>query len=667
MSGIVGIYYLDQQWVEPKDLHQMLDVLSHRGPDGSDVWCDGSIGLGHRMLWSTPESLLEKLPLERDGLVITADLRIDNRDELILSLALNSHPKEKITDSHIVLAAYKKWGKQCPEKLLGDFAFVIWDQHSQKIFCARDHFGIKPFYYYYQPGEFFIFASEIKAILCLAQIPQQLSEVRIGDYLTSTMADKAITTYKNVLRLPPAYIAEIDQQQMRAQCYWQLDPHREILLDSDDDYAQEFRKIFTEAVRCRLRSAFQVGTHLSGGLDSSSVTCVAKNLMAAAEEGPLHTVSIIFDEVTECDERPFIQAVLAQGEIVPHYAHGDKSGPLSDIKAILNCEDEAYISPNHFYSWIANRAASEIGIRVVLDGFDGDSTVSHGITRLTELARQGQWNTLIEESKASSELYSVTPYRLVQCHGLPYLHYALKRCNLIEFARTVQLIHHHFGVSRKRLSINFGLKPIWKQIFKFKKTLNSEKHHLPLADFINHDFAEGIGLVKRIQLSSPALPTTLRQEHWLKLTHGIFPFTLEQIDRYAAHFSLEARHPFMDKRLIEFCLALPAEQKMSQGFGRVVMRRALSNILPETIQWRMSKADFSPNFDYGLLNSDRKVLDQIMSEKIKYLEKYINIKAVQAAYQRMISAPNQVSNDDSITVWKASILALWMEGQNLNP
>jgi asparagine synthase (glutamine-hydrolysing) len=105
----------------------------------------------------------------------------------------------------------------------------------------------------------------------------------------------------------------------------------------------------------------------------------------------LPTVSIIFDEVTECDERPFIQSVLAQGEIVPHYAHGDKSGPLSDIETILKCEDEAYISPNHFYSWIANRAANEVGLRVVLDGFDGDSTVSHGITRLTELARQGQW------------------------------------------------------------------------------------------------------------------------------------------------------------------------------------------------------------------------------------------------------------------------------------
>ncbi len=169
MSGIVGIYYINGRPVEGETLGRMVDILAHRGPDGADIWCEGNIGLGHRMLWTTPESLMEKQPLvDRTGnLVLTADARIDNRGELISALRLNDSPVEKITDSALILAAYAEWGNQCPEKLIGDFAFAIWDKRKQVLFCARDHMGVKPFYYYYEPGKFFAFASEIKGLLCL--------------------------------------------------------------------------------------------------------------------------------------------------------------------------------------------------------------------------------------------------------------------------------------------------------------------------------------------------------------------------------------------------------------------------------------------------------------------------------------------------------------------
>ncbi len=169
MSGIAGIYYLDEKPVEWETLSRMVDRLVHRGPDGADVWCSESIGLGHRMLSTTPESLLEKLPLvSRSGdLAITADARIDNRDELIGLLRLKDYPAEKITDSQLILTAYEKWGESCSQYLLGDFAFAIWDRRKQTLFCGRDHFGVKPFYYYYCSGQIFVFASEIKALFCL--------------------------------------------------------------------------------------------------------------------------------------------------------------------------------------------------------------------------------------------------------------------------------------------------------------------------------------------------------------------------------------------------------------------------------------------------------------------------------------------------------------------
>src|SRR5262245_5040761 len=150
MSAIVGIYHLDGRPVARTDLERMVTILAHRGPDGAGMWYEGAIGLGHRMLWTTPESLGEKPPLvSRSGdFVLSADARIDNRDELIGSLDFVAYGPREVTDSELILAAHEKWGEHCPKRLVGDFAFSIWDRPRQKLFCARDPVGVKPFYYY---------------------------------------------------------------------------------------------------------------------------------------------------------------------------------------------------------------------------------------------------------------------------------------------------------------------------------------------------------------------------------------------------------------------------------------------------------------------------------------------------------------------------------------
>lgn len=676
MSGILGIYYLDSRSVDSADLGRMVDILAHRGPDGADIWVDGSVGFGHRMLWTTPESLIEELPLlsQTGDLVITCDARIDNRDELICALQFENYLREKITDSQLILAAYEKWGEQCPEYLLGDFAFAIWDKLKQSLFCARDHFGVKPFYYYHQTAKVFLLASEIKALFCLPQVPRQLNEVRMADYLALMMEDKAITTYQDIMRLPPAHSMVLSHSGIRLWSYWSLDPKREIKLESNDDYAKEFRKIFTEAVHCRLRSAFPIISHLSGGLDSSAVTCVARDLLTKENKQPLHTISSIFDRITECDERPFINSVLDQGEVIPHYVHGDESSPLSNLDSIFQYEDEALLGPSHFYPWNLNRTIKDLGLRICLDGFDGDTTVCHGMSRLTELASEGNWTSFIQETKAVSQHFNFSPYRIFRSYGLPYLKDLAKQWRWIAFAKAVQQIHTHFGVSRKQLILHHGLKPLLPKVVqqlrqwwgKQGKSMSSKISQTPL---VNHHFAERIGLDERIQklMTSTNQAVTVREEHWRNLVQGILAYTLEQLDQYAAMFSLEARHPFMDKRLIEFCLALPSEQKMYQGWGRMVMRRGLAGILPEKVQWRGGKADMTANFNDGFLNRDRQLLDEVMSHKIKSLEQYIDLDFLQAAYQRISSPENQVTDNDHIAVWQAVILALWLEFKGFTP
>ncbi len=671
MSGIIGIYNLSQPSLEqanlgetaiaPNALQRMVETLRHRGPDGSDVWHAGAIGLGHCMLWTTPESLLESLPYSRKNLVITADARIDNRDELQVLLDLSPQSLEKVPDSQFILAAYEKWGEACPEYLLGDFAFAIWDGDRQQLFCVRDHLGVKPFYYF-SSSHLFTFASEIKALFCLPEVPRRLNEVRMGDFLALNLDDKVLTSYEDIVRLPPATSLVVSNAGLRLQTYWQLDPKRELRLESDAAYAQTFRHIFTEAVRCRLRSVFPVGSHLSGGLDSSSVVCVARNLLQQRNQ-PLHTLSLIFDLVPECDERPYINTVLEQGGIIPHYIGGDQFSALSNLDEVFEYEDEALLGPSHSYPWYLNQLARQKNLRVCLDGFDGDTAVGHGVRRLTELALNMQWQTFAHEARTVSihfPMFEVSSLGLLVNYGFPALRQFVRRGQWLKFARSLNQIHRYFNVSRKQLLKECGLKallPTWVQ----SRWGQNQPSLAPLADL---GFSKRIGLEQRLAGFNTAEPMTVRQEQCQALTNGCIAFTLEQADQFAARFGVEMRHPFMDKRLVEFCLSLPAEQKLCDGWTRMIMRRGLEGVLPAEIQWRGGKMSATPNFVDGLVNRDRHLLDRVMTSKLDYLKDLADLAVLDAAYQRITTQPN-ASESDHIAVWQGASLATWLAYQHL--
>ena len=625
MSGICGLYFLDGRPVTSKPIEDMRDILSHRGPDDKGSWSSGHIGLGHRMLWTTPESLHEKLPYyeESDDLAITADARIDNRKELFGALGLD--PGQKASDSQLILWAYKKWGEDCPGRLLGDFAFAIWDGKKQTLFCARDHMGVKPFYYY-RSKKLFAFASEIKGLLILPEVPRQLNEMRVADYLVPILEDKEITFYKDILRLPPAHTMMVNDRGALFRQYWSLDPEREIRLQSDQEYAEAFRKIFFEAVRCRLRSAYPVGSMLSGGLDSSSIVCVARQILAQEKEnGELHTFSAIFDDVPECDERPYINAVLAQGRIGYHFVHADRISPLVDIDRVLWHEDEAFYTPNLFMHWGLYDEAHRQGVRVILDGFDGDSVVSHGIGRLAELAGAGRWLSL---------------------------------------AREINRLSFHFKYPRRKILLKHGLKPLFPEpLLNFWRWMKGEKGY-PITPIIKRDLTNRINLYNRLTWKNREMPArTDRENHLRRLTSGIFPFVLEVADRASAAFALEPRYPFLDKRLVEFCLALPSEQKLNHGWSRIVMRRAMSNILPEKIQWRGGKSDLSPNFLRGLRTFEHELLKDVISNGSGVIEDYVDMRVLRQAHDRYMAKGTEA---DAMTVWKAVSLALWLRRSRWN-
>jgi asparagine synthase (glutamine-hydrolysing) len=624
LSAIVGVFYADGKAVDRETLGGMMEAVAHRGPDGTGLWCEGPIGLGQRTLWTTPESLHERLPLsnQRGDLVITADARIDNREELFSRLGMADGCQERVGDSELILAAYEKWGEGCPERLLGAFAFAVWDRREQKLFCARDHFGVKPLYYYWG-NQALVLGSEIKALFCLPEVPRQLNEVRIADYLVPMFEDKAITFFRDVYRLRPGHSMVVSQDGARWQTYWSLDPGREVRLASNAAYSEAFGEIFAEAVRCRLRSAYPLGSMLSGGMDSSAVACTARVLLEENGKGPVHTFSAIFDEVPECDERPFIHAVLAQDGFTPHFMHADRLSPLHDLDRALWHEDEAFYAPNLFVAWGLYDLVNRERVRVVLDGLDGDTTLSHGIAYLTELAHTGRLVALLREVRGLSRHLDVPPKKALRNRVI-------------------------------RPLVPEGVRRAWRR-------LRGRSSLVWLANpTIRPEFARHIGLTQRFEAlveerMKPA--RTEREDHYRRLTSGHLPFVLEVADRAAAAFSVEGRYPFFDKRLVEFCLALPPEQKISRGWTRMILRRAMEEVLPKEVQWRDGKSDLSANFNRGLLTADRELVEDVIMKDPQAIEPYVDVAALRQAYARCLSRP---TNRDTMMVWKAVSLALWL-------
>jgi asparagine synthase (glutamine-hydrolysing) len=600
MSAIAGLWRLDGRPGAGEQVTSMSARLAHRGRDGAGAWSDGPIALAHRLLHTTAESLTERQPLvSQDGsVVLVADARIDNRDELRAALGVAAAEAATWSDAAWILPAYERWGEGAPEHLLGDFAFALWDARRRVLVCARDQVGVKPFYYYHSPGRLFAFASEIKGLLALAHVPCRLNEVRVADYLASLLEDQEVTFYDGILRLPAAHRLIAGHAGLRIERYWSLDPARTLHLGSDADYAAAFRETFTDAVRCRLRSALPLGAMLSGGLDSSSVVCVARQLQHGA--APLHTFSVRFSEPA-CDERAYIDALLAGGGLEPHDIDGASLNPLAELDRLLAAHDEPFYAPNLFLHEAIYRAAARTGTRVLLDGLDGDSTVSHGLGSLHELARTGRWLRLAREVRAFGLRAGKRPRDVWRSQILvPFAPAAVRRA--------------------------------WAR-------LRGKRSPGGIPALLHPDFARRIGLARRLAAASAHWPIPWRSEraeHHARLTTGVIPFALEIADASSATHGLEPRYPFFDRRLMELCLAFPSDQKLRDGWSRLVLRNAMEGILPPIVQWRGGKGSLSPGFTRHLAEG--------VTEPLAFIRRYANVAAL-----------------SGLDAWKVVSLGRWLD------
>ncbi len=667
MSAFAGLVYFDGRTDRDGVLSRMLDRMEGRGPHGRREAKFGPAAFGHLLLHTTEESLIERLPVQQGGILLTAATRLDNRAELLRQLTSELSlppldPPSIVPDSQLLLAGFNQWGAAVAPRLLGDFAFGIFSHPTQCLLCARDHFGVKPFYYCHFPGQFFIFASQIRALFAHPEVPRRLNKRRLAENWLGQLPDQQITFYERIFRLPAAHTLRVSRDHFVLERYWQLDPTREVLLGSDAEYAEAFAEHFTNAVDCRLRSPFKVGFQLSGGLDSSAVACVGHDLLRKHQNLPAHTYSDIFPRTLASDERPFIDSVLRHGDFAPRFVEADQSSPLAEFDTFLQFDDEGNFNTNAYLVYALHRRMAQDGVRVCLDGFDGDTTVGHGRWRLGELARAKNWEAFDRELRAFCRRGHWDHAHTAIQYGSPFLTALLREGHLAQYLRESRAAAPHFWSGWKRILRETALKPLLPAALQ--RAAAHLFRHSPTADrllfrLVNPAFARSAGLHSIRRDFEDRQPRGFLNERAFQchlLCSGALSGGMERYDYLAGHFQMENRHPFMDRRLVEFCVAVPSDQKLSDGFTRSIMRRGLKNILPRAISERTSKGDLTDAFRQGFTQRDRAILDQWILHS-NDLGEIVDLWTLRETYARLLAGA--LSDDEIFVLFRVLTTARW--------
>jgi asparagine synthase (glutamine-hydrolysing) len=620
MSGIAGMVRLDGRSVAPDVLARMAAATAHRGPDGQRTWSSGPAGFAHAMLHTTAEARMEAQPFvdAEARLAIVADVRLDNRAELLSLLGLDG---ETTGDAALIVAAYRQWGQSCASRLEGGFAFAIHDEREGAVYCGRDPFGVKPFVYAWMPGKLFAFASEVRALLASGEIPRDVDEKRIADFLTFHLENAERTFHRGLQRLPGGCTLTLREGSMRIDRYWS--PHAVPALhlrgpDRDAQYAAGYREHFTRAVHERMRAAHQweVGAMLSGGLDSTSIACVARDALRERGAGPLPVFPWMFSDMLDADEREYQEAALAAGGLraITLDSAAIEASPWTDLEALL--PDGPPYAPNHYLNNIAGQHARRAGVRVLLDGTGGDSTISRGRTRYLELFFRGRGVTLARELRALAD-------RRGSRESLPRLFLG----NVAAPLMPRPMLAFALRLRGRKPSENPGLRLLTPRLAALA---GSSSHRWFFSERADH----------RWQLTSPMLAEGL-----------------ELLDRAMAVSGAEGRYPFFDRRLAEYCLSLPADQKLADGYSRIVARRAMEGVLPPAVQWRAGKG--KPGLHIiPSLRARRERLDDLFVGDPSALAPYVNLPVLRAAYDRFLS--DRADFQTIIQLWSAAALAAWL-------
>ena len=546
MSMICGIHRRAPGPVAGLDA--MLAALPGAGTSTSAAWTRGVAALGWRgdpdlrtdrpgqSLWVDPGS----------GLVVTASVRLDDRAALCDALGIPGSQREELPDSALLLRAYERWGRECPNHLLGDYAFAVWDARRRTLFLARDHVGTRPLLYSLG-AERIVFASDVGAVLAAPNVSDALDEAAVATLLSGPSSGLGEhTCYRAVRRLPPGHSLEVAGSSLRRERWWRPEDAPAIPIRGDDAVAEALLELYGRAVEDRMRGVRRVGVHLSGGLDSSSVAALAARARRRAGQPPPHAFAWqpprgeTPNGASDSTEHELIEAVCEAHGLVPSYCPPDAAGMLDYLRR--DGTRDLNIHPNEEP---VQRAAARREVRVLLSGFGGDEGISfNGQGYDAELLRDGRLIAL---------------WRLTRQRSRRPLAAILLRVALpIAWPDAMRIL----------TELRAGQWP-WR-------------HTL-----IDPDFAR-----RARPVPTPPLPRTgARRRQLARLWFGRLAERMEGWATTGARHGIEYGYPLLDRRLLEFALGLPPEQYRRGPTSRWLMRHALGALLPAAVCRQAKEAD----------------------------------------------------------------------------
>ncbi|MCX8110002.1 MAG: asparagine synthase (glutamine-hydrolyzing) [Syntrophorhabdaceae bacterium] len=608
MCGIIGF-----NWKNKEQLNKAMVLMNHRGPDDEGFYVDDEVSLGHRRLSIIDLTSAGRQPMTdseaRYYLIFNGE--IYNYIELKDELKRKGHRFSTDTDSEVIIYAYKEWGEKALNRFNGMFAFCIYDSVEKRLFLARDRFGVKPLYYQFHNNRF-IFSSEIKPILLLSDRAPAPHETAIFDYLLYNFYNYSENTFfEGIYSLLPGHYMFFDlvEKQLSVKRWYDI-PLENRWTGGFEDASDKFRELFVDAIRLRLRSDVEIGTCLSGGLDSSSIVCNLKQF------GPRFTdrfksFSVVFDDPS-IDESPYIHEVIHHGDFEGYFTTPSVDDLLNDVTDLITHQEEPFGGTSIFAQWCVMKLTHSHNVKVLLDGQGGD------------------------------ELLGGYPFFFA------YLFLEkLKKMKLIELLGEIRGYRRHFREHDAFLMIILLMLSPSLKVMAMSRYFHSA---------INKDF------IKRYAKDSvyPSVMYSLTDLN--KALYNRMRFSLPQLlreeDKNSMSFSIEARLPFLDYRVVEFLFSLPSDFKLHNGLSKHILRESMRGVLPEKIYRRTLKLGFPTPLEEWIRDErfGRFMEDVIFSETSKkrgYYDMDILRQVFEGHRRRRLDATQ--------ILWKTFNLEMWFK------
>jgi asparagine synthase (glutamine-hydrolysing) len=612
MCGIAGIIY-SKEMFDHNEIVMMTDTIIHRGPDDYGHFYDKCVALGHRRLSILDLSKNGKQPMFYKSLAITYNGEIYNYLELRDELQKQGYEFHTGTDTEVILAAYACWGEECLERFNGMWSFAIYDSEKQNVFCSRDRFGVKPFYYAEIGGKF-CFASEIKEFTVLEGWKAIANRNRLYDYIAFGGIHDHLseTLFEKVFQLRPGEKILYDIKSGRytaVNWYCFKDRIKKNQKTSYNDAKISLKKYFYDSIKLRLRSDVKVGSCLSGGLDSSAIVCVMNEVLVEQKKEDIQQTFSACYNGYKVDEQQYIDEVVTKTKTLSNKIFPSYKDLMQTLDDVIWHQDEPFGSASIFAQWEVYRLARQNEITVLLDGQGSDEYMA-GYTSFhkvyfRELFVKGRWSLLKKSLQNYKKLYNdyyYSPYRDLVETGLR----AIFSDRLFETAKkTARKLRTHNTTGRYTglMDYNDGK---YQHLQRFNKTIFDETES--------------------------------------ELFYTSMPKLLHHQDRNSMAHSIESRAPFLDYRLVEFVASLPGDYKINQAVTKYIFRDSMTDVIPDKIKYRYDKLGFATPIDEWVCENAAEFRMEI-EQYSKFLPDYVNSKLLLSRFDKAVQEGKMMSGE----------------------